>query len=133
MTVDGRHRPRGHDWNRYAAPVAFLVAATIAVLIVRSGLEHGAAPATATAPTRSTPARAKKPKTAKPAKTKAKRKTTTGATTTAAPSGHAYTVVAGDTFSVIAAKQGTTVAEIERLNPGVSTTALYVGQELRVP
>jgi len=41
-------------------------------------------------------------------------------------------VVAGDTFGVIAAKTGTSVAELGQLNPGVSSTALHVGQKLRV-
>ena len=43
-----------------------------------------------------------------------------------------YTVVAGDTFGVIASRTGTSVAELERLNPGVSSTSLHIGQKLRV-
>jgi LysM repeat protein len=104
------------DWRRYAAPAAFLAVATLAIVLVASALHH----ATNTATTvRSTPAPL--PAQPRPAKTK----------TTA--NGHrVYTVVAGDTFGVIAAKTGTTVAALERLNPGVSSTALHIGQKIRV-
>jgi LysM repeat protein len=32
---------QSHDWRRYVAPVAFLAAVTIAVVLVRAGLESG--------------------------------------------------------------------------------------------
>ena len=38
----------------------------------------------------------------------------------------------GDTFGSIAAKVGTTISALETLNPGVSSTALQVGQKIRV-
>jgi LysM repeat protein len=38
----------------------------------------------------------------------------------------------GDSFSSISVKTGISVAELERLNPGVSSNALHVGQKLRV-
>jgi len=38
----------------------------------------------------------------------------------------------GDSFSSIAVRAHTTVAALEKLNPGVSTTALRVGQKIRV-
>jgi lipoprotein NlpD len=38
----------------------------------------------------------------------------------------------GDTLGSIAARAGTSVARLERLNPGVSPTALQVGQRIRV-
>jgi LysM repeat protein len=44
-----------------------------------------------------------------------------------------YTVRAGDTFFSIAQRLGTTVAELQRLNPGVDPQALAVGQRLCVP
>ncbi len=43
-----------------------------------------------------------------------------------------YRVRAGDTFSSIAATHGLTVAKLERLNPGVSSTSLFIGQRIRV-
>jgi LysM repeat protein len=41
-------------------------------------------------------------------------------------------VQTGDTFGAIAARNGTSVSELERLNPGVSSNALQVGQRIRV-
>jgi len=43
-----------------------------------------------------------------------------------------YTVQTGDTFGSISAKTGTSIAELERLNPGVNSNTLQVGQKLRV-
>ena len=45
---------------------------------------------------------------------------------------HTYIVQSGDTFESIATKTGTTVAELEHLNPGLDPTALRVGQKIRV-
>ena len=45
-------RPQ-QDWRRYAAPAAFLLAVTIAVALVRSGLEHGSSSARTTTTTTS--------------------------------------------------------------------------------
>ena len=107
---------------RYAAPAAFLLAVTIAVLLIRSGLGgHG---------TTSTPP----PTTAPPAATTTQRTTTTASTTsgTTANGANYYVVQKGDTFGAIAVKENTTIAEIQRLNPGVSSNALQVGQKIRV-
>lgn len=38
----------------------------------------------------------------------------------------------GDSFSAISSRTHVSVATLERLNPGVSTTALRVGQQIRV-
>ena len=108
-----------HGWGRYAAPVAFLLAATVAVVLVRSALHTGVAPA----PTPAT--------TAHVARTTAPT-TTSKPTATTTPASRFYVVQAGDTFSTIAAKSGTTVATIERLNPGVASTSLHIGQKIRV-
>jgi LysM repeat protein len=108
------------EWQRYAAPTAFLAVATIAIVLVASAL-HGNTPASAppTAP--------------KPTTTAAAPPTTTRAKTTTTAAGRRYyTVVAGDTFGVIASKTGTSVSQLEQLNPGVSSTSLHVGQKLRV-
>jgi hypothetical protein len=107
---------------RYAAPLLFLVAVTIAVLLIRSGLEGGAKPGTTTqqgAVTHASTAATPPPGT-----------TRQGATTTLA--GQFYTVAAGDTFGSISAKTGVPISQIEQLNPGVTSTALQVGQKLRV-
>jgi LysM repeat protein len=52
------------------------------------------------------------------------------AVVTSTMSGH--TLQAGDTFSTIAAKLGTTLAAIEQANPGISPTSLQVGQVLQL-
>jgi LysM repeat protein len=108
------------DWQRYAAPTAFLAVATIAIVLVASAL-HGS-------PSPSAPTLARPPATT----TTAAPASSTARTTTAAVSRRYYTVVAGDTFGVIASKSGTSVATLEQLNPGVSSTSLHVGQKLRV-
>ena len=43
-----------------------------------------------------------------------------------------YKVATGDSLSVIAARYNTTVSEIQRLN-GLTSTAIYVGQTLKIP
>jgi LysM repeat protein len=99
--------------TRWAAPVAFLAAITIGALVVRAGLEHGKHPA----------------------------KTPTTTATSRKRNGHhrhrrhhlrRYTVQSGDTLGSIAAKTGTSVAQLERLNPGINPTALRVGERIRV-
>lgn len=99
---------------RYAAPVAFLLGVTIVVLLIRSGL-GGGQPATTTGPsTASVPTVTRRSRTTRPAH------------------GRLYTVQTGDTFGSISAKTGTSVADLERLNPGISSNALQVGQKLHV-
>jgi LysM repeat protein len=111
---------RGAEQRRravhYGAPVLFLALVTVVVLLIRSGFESGAAPASTTAPTTTT-ATAQKAADHRRAK----------------PNGaRYYTVQTGDTFGVISARTGVPVAELERLNPGVSSNALQIGQKLRV-
>jgi LysM domain-containing protein len=99
---------------RVAAPVAFLAAVTIGALVVRAGFEHGKHHAI-TPPT-----------------------TVTSKTKTTRTHGHkrrglrTYTVQSGDTFASIAIKEGTTVARLEQLNPGVDPTTLHIGEKIRV-
>ena len=106
---------------RYAAPAAFLLAVTIAVLLIRSGLGgHGSTPAVTT-------------QTTTPPATTTQRTTTTATTSGTTAGGASYYVVQkGDTFGAIAVKENTTIAEIQRLNPGVSSNALQVGEKIRV-
>jgi LysM repeat protein len=109
--------PGRDHWQRYAAPTAFLAVATIAIVLVASALHHGQETHATATTTAAAPAKAK-PKPARTRTTKSGRRV--------------YTVVAGDTFGVIAGKTGTTVEDLQRLNPGVSSTSLHVGQKLRV-
>ena len=112
-------RPRG-GLARYAAPVAFLLAATIAVLLIRSALdESGPAPA----PTRVA--------TTQPTTT-ATTTTATTTTTTTTTAAEFHTIVSGDTFQQLALDNHTTVDELVRLNPGVNPSALTVGQKIRI-
>ena len=99
---------------RVAAPVAFLAAVTIGALVVRSGFEHGRH-------------HADTPTTTVTSKTKTTRRHSH-------KRGHVqtYTVQSGDTFASIATKEGTTVASLEHLNPGVEPTTLRVGEKIRV-
>ena len=102
---------------RFAAPAAFLVAATIAVLLVRSALSDDQAtppPSTTSATTTQT--------------------TTGGATGTTAPGGERafYEIQAGDTLETIAAEHETTVEQLLVLNPDIDPVALSIGQRIRV-
>jgi LysM repeat protein len=94
---------------RYGAPLAFLAAVTIAVLLVRAGMDEATrrnelpgGPATPTATQR------------------------------AKPTATFYVVRAGDTIGAIAPRFGLTAAELVTLNPGIEPTALRVGQRIRV-
>jgi hypothetical protein len=98
---------------RYAAPCAFLLAATVAVLLVRSGLGRDSsapspAPATSPAGSRRQSDRAK------------------------ASRARLYLVRSGDTLAQIALDEGTTVARLLRLNPAIDPRALRPGQTIRV-
>lgn len=105
--------------RRYAGPAAFLLAVTVAVLLIRSGLEHGgSATPTVTQPTT--------------LMTSERVPTTTVTTTRKKPKPRYWTVSAGDTFQVISAKTGVPVATIEQLNPTVKSTSLFIGQKLRI-
>ena len=104
---------------RYAAPVAFLLAATIAVLLIRSALdESGPAPATTSVATTHPTATATTG--------------TTRTTTTKTGAAEYHTIVSGDTYQQLALDNNTTVDELVRLNPGVNPSALTVGQKIRV-
>ena len=103
---------------RFGAPAAFLAAATVAILLVRSGLENGEPTVPATTAAVTTTAGT----------------TTTGGpgTTTTAAGAQFYTIQAGDTLAVIADEHDTTVEQLLVLNPDVDPVALTVGQRIRV-
>ncbi len=111
---------------RFAAPAAFLVAATVAVLLVRSAISDTTAPLPA-------------PVTTAAAATTTTADTTPAATTaaeepgtTTAGEGELYEIQAGDTLETIAAAHGTTVEQLLVLNPDVDPVALSIGQQIRV-
>jgi LysM repeat protein len=108
------------DRRRYVAPAAFLLAATVAILLIRSGLQAGTStPTTASALV------------TQPRTTISSQTTTHGGTTTTS-SPRFWTVQAGDTFGVISSKSGVPVATIQQLNPNVKSTSLFIGQKLRL-
>jgi LysM repeat protein len=58
--------------------------------------------------------------------------TTVASKPAAKPRRKYYAIQSGDTFGGVAARLGTTVAALQQLNPGVSSSALHVGQKIRV-
>ena len=88
---------------RVAAPVAFLLAATVLVLLVRSGLHADGAPAGG-------------------------RDGIVAVTT----GQQQVRIRGGDTLERIARRYGTSVTELRRLNPGIDAVGLNVGQTIRV-
>jgi Tfp pilus assembly protein FimV len=106
---------------RFAAPAAFLLAATIAILLVRSALSDEAAtpppaPATTAAATTTAPAATTGPKPA----------------TTTTAEGEFYEIAGGDTLETIAGEHETTVEQLLVLKPDVDPVALSIGQRIRV-
>jgi LysM repeat protein len=105
----------GRGWRaevkRYAAPIAFLAAVTIAVLLVRSGLNRDSSPGPATT-------------------------ATVVSTSTTSSGKHRrpkyYRLRAGETISDVALRFNTTVEQLLRLNPKIRPTQLTVGQRIRV-
>jgi LysM repeat protein len=115
--------PPREEWRRYVAPAAFLLAVTVAVVLVRSGLDSGRSAADRT-PVPST--------TVKHVATTTSKTTTARTTTASTTAGKQYwTVQAGDTFGVIAEKTGVPVATIQQLNPNASSTSLFIGEKIR--
>ena len=105
---------------RYAAPAAFLLAVTVAILLVRAGLDNGdsSTPPPAATTTEVTPTT-----TAEPGTTE---------TSTVPADAEFYEIQAGDTLAVIADQHGTTVEQLLVLNPDIDPVALTVGQRIRV-
>jgi LysM repeat protein len=107
----------GRDWRaefkRYGAPAAFLAAVTIAVLLVRAGLDAGSSTNTTTATTTRTAS-------------------TSTTTTTTVRRRRYYRLRQGETISDVAIRFDTTVEQLLALNPGIKPNALSVGQRIRV-
>jgi LysM repeat protein len=114
-----RGRPETHWGTRLLAPAAFLLAATVAILLIRAGLDNDNDPATTRpAATTTLPAR-----------------TTTRPTTRRqpAPTRRTYTIQEGDTLDQVAFDHNTTVERLLQLNPTIDPTSLQVGQRIVVP
>jgi LysM repeat protein len=107
---------RTRTWAaRLVAPLAFLAAAIVLILLVQSGLsaDDTETGTSATPPTTTT--------------------TTSGTTTTPGTTARRrYRVRRGDTLESIAAKFGTTVEALIELNPNIDPLALSPGQRIRV-
>ncbi len=110
-------RGRRAGWARALAPVAFLAAVTIAVLLIRSGLNSGDAARTVVTTTAAARPHSSAARPTRKAHHVAK---------------VFYTVQSGDTFGSIAARYAIAVSRLEQLNPGVSSNSLSVGQKIRV-
>ena len=117
---------RRRELTRFGAPAAFLLAVTIAVLLIKSGLDNGSQEQTVAAPTTTT-------QTTTEAKTTTKLVLTgTAATTTAPANAQYYVIQSGDTLGAIASKYNTTVDQLLTLNPEIDPSALQPGQRIRV-
>jgi LysM repeat protein len=117
---------RRRELTRIGAPAAFLVAVTIAVLLIKAGLDDsGSTTTTAAAPTTTalTTTRATTTKLVL---------TGTPATTSAPAEAQYYVIQNGDTLGEIAANHDTTVEQLLTFNPDLDPTALQPGTRIRV-
>ena len=113
---------RGHSTlARYAAPAAFLLAATIAVLIVRAALTNGDAATTPPAATTTAPTTTTSPSNGG-----------SGEGTTTPADAQFYKIQPGDTLADVAEQYDPTVEQLMTLNPDVDPVALTIGQRIRV-
>ena len=117
---------RRRELTRFGVPAAFLLAVTIAVLLIKSGLDDSGS-TTTTAVTTTTAA----PTTTQATTTKLVL-TGTAATTTAPPDAQYYVIEAGDTLGGIATRYDTTVEQLLTLNPDIDPNALQPGTRIRV-
>ena len=93
------------NWRTFAAPTAFLLVVTLAVLLLHGSLRPGHSSTT--------------PKvTAKP--------------TPAATAPRVYLVRPGDTLASIAGKTGVATARLLTLNPKLQPTSLFIGEKIRL-
>jgi LysM repeat protein len=102
---------------RWLAPLALVIAAVAIYAVVHNELssssDDGAAATTSSSTTATT-------------------RTKTTAAKKAVVKHRVYTVKAGDVLSAIAAANGTTVTQLQRLNPGIDAGALHPGQKLKL-
>ena len=118
---------RRRELTRFGVPAAFLLAVTIAVLLVKAGLNSsGSETTTIAAHTTTAPAKTQ------PATTTKLVLTGTVSTTTAPSNAQYYVIETGDTLGGIAAKYNTTVEQLLTLNPELDPNALQPGTRIRV-
>ena len=121
---------RRRELTRYGAPAAFLAAVTIAVILIKAGLNSGSGSTTTVGLPPTTAATTTRPTTTKLVLT-TPQSTTATTTETTTPGAEYYVVQSGDTLGSIAQKYNTTVDELMTLNPGIDPTALRIGQRIR--
>ena len=119
---------RRRELTRYGAPAAFLLAVTIAVLLIKSGLESGSKDQTVAAPTTT----AQTTTAAAPTTTITLTGSATVSTTTAPANAQYYTIQSGDTLGSIASQYNTSVDQLLTWNPGIDPSTLQPGQRIRV-
>jgi LysM repeat protein len=103
---------------RWLAPLALVTCAVAIYAVVNHELLSDDGGASTTSSTRTTGT-----STAKTATTKRK----------ASKKAKTYVVKSGDSFSVIAAKEGVGIAALQAANPNVDASALHPGQKLKLP
>jgi LysM repeat protein len=129
--TEGRRSP-----GRFLAPVALVIVVVAVIVIVASaGSSPSSSPASVVAS--STTTRDASGSSGTTAHTGTLTQSgTSSATATTSPTATStvgtYTIQAGDTFSVISEKTGVSIATLETLNPGVSSSALTVGQVIKL-
>jgi LysM repeat protein len=126
--MDPRSR---RELTRYGAPAAFLAAVTIAVILIKAGLNGGGGSTTAVGLPTTSPTTTKQATTTKLVLTAPQSETAT-TTETTTPGADYYLVQSGDTLGSIAQKYSVTVDALMTLNPGIDPTALTIGQKIRV-
>jgi LysM repeat protein len=111
---------------RWIAPTALLAALLAVALVYSSSTGDGGNGSPPASSTSTSETRARTPG-----------RTSTSAsrprTTTTPAAAESYTVQTGDTLGSIAEQNGTSVAELQELNPGVDSQSLSVGQEIKLP
>jgi LysM repeat protein len=121
--VPARQRDGGQWGARLLAPAAFLAAATVAVLLIRAGLDSNASEPAATRPAATT----------WPDRTGTRPATTRARPPAPAPARRTYAIQEGDTLDQVALDHDTTVERLLQLNPRIDPTSLQVGQRIVVP
>jgi LysM repeat protein len=106
---------------RWLAPLALVVCAVAAFAVVQDGSSSGDGGKTATTVT------SESKSTGKGADASPSRRSA------AAKRKRTYIVKSGDVLSSIAEAHGTTVEELQALNPSVDAATLHVGQKIRLP
>jgi LysM repeat protein len=119
---------RRRELTRFGAPALFLLAVTVAVLLVKSGLDNGSSDEAVATPTTTAQTSA----TTAPTTTITLTGSGTTGTTTAPANAQYYVIQSGDTLGTIASKYSTSVDELMTLNPGVDPSALQPGERIRV-